>query len=184
MRKIKLSLEIHQAELLVLLYFFAQPFGNSSLLPIAVMSFLGFGQLIQWKQIDGKIKTTIKHFLILGGCFFIPIILSLPDAINFNRTLSTVLTYPLYILTGLYLSLRLQQRSLADWFAPLLTVILMIWSCFSLIHLTESFGLFQNDDPTRAQGLFHNHKVLGTIMSATLIYITGYFTFKKKYLIN
>ena len=110
MRNIKLSVETNQAELLVLLYLFLQPWGNTFLIPLAIMSALGGLMVMKWKRLNAEDQIVIKKILFLAACLWLPIVISLPDAIAFKRTLITTSTYPLYVLSGLYLAVSFARN--------------------------------------------------------------------------
>lgn len=69
------------------------PFSRSSELPVFIMAILG-GVLI-WKHGKQAIwEGGAKTFSLLFLCIWIPIALSVPDSLWFEKSLSTALTYP------------------------------------------------------------------------------------------
>jgi len=168
MKKIKLSLETNQAELLVLLYFFLQPWGNTFLIPLVIMSALGGLMVMKWGRLNAEDQTVIKKTFLLAACLWLPIVISLPDAIAFKRTLSTTLTYPLYILSGLYLAVSFSRNFNLNLFLKILIPMMIAWGFASILQFFSLVDWFGPIDYTggRAHGLFSGNLMLGVVLGS------------------
>jgi len=161
MRNIKLSLQANQAELLVLVYLFLQPWGNTFLIPLAIMSVLGSLMVMKWKRLNAEDQTVIKKILLLAACLWLPIVISLPDAIAFKRTLITTSTYPLYVLSGLYLAVSFARNFNRELFLKVMLPVILIWGIASFIQM-----IFFDDGSGRFQGIFKENLMLGIILGS------------------
>jgi len=182
MRNIKLSVEKNQAELLVLLYFFLQPWGNTFLIPLAIMCVLGSLMVMKWKRLNADDQTVIKKILLLAACLWLPIVISLPDAIAFKRTLSTTLTYPLYVLSGLYLAVSFTRNFNRELFLKFMLPMILIWGIASFIQM-----MFFDDGSGRIQGIFKEKLTLGIILGSLtplIILLLGKTNRKTTYLLT
>ena len=98
------------AVILVLLAFFL--FISKSLYnyPIGIMAILGLYAFI---RTPGEIfhHRQIRIFVCLFICLWLPMLLSLLDAINFNHSLHTVVPYICFLFLGIYLILELNTPS-------------------------------------------------------------------------
>lgn len=98
------------AVILVLLAFFL--FISKSLYnyPIGIMAILGLYAFI---RTPGEIfhHRQIRIFVCLFICLWLPMLLSLLDAINFNHSLHTVVPYIRFLFLGIYLILELNTPS-------------------------------------------------------------------------
>ena len=98
----------HDFTLLLGLYFFSLPIGNSSHLPLLVMSITGIVFFV--RDLHSQKFPENAHLLFLvAACFFVPALLSLPDSLVISRTLQYLGIYPLFVMVGYFILSRLKQ---------------------------------------------------------------------------
>ena len=137
------------------------PFGRSSELSIFIMAILG-GILI-WKH--GKSvfwEGGAKTFTLLFLCIWIPIALSVPDSLWFQKSLSTALTYPRIYFAGIYLIWVLREDLARQRLLKLSAWLLMFWVLDALIQAAVGYNLLGYAYPERLNGLYgHDNWKLG-----------------------
>jgi O-antigen ligase len=78
-------------------------------IPVALIALLGLILLIR----DGSIRDdqSYRYYLIAWLCLWLPMVLSLPDAVNFERSLKTVFSYVKFPLVGVGLIWAIRRDS-------------------------------------------------------------------------
>lgn len=129
------------------------PFSRSSELPMFIMAILG-GVLI-WKH--GKEATWqggAKTFSLLFLCIWVPMALSVPDSLWFEKSLSTALTYPRIYLAGIFLIWMLREDIARQRLLKLSAWLLLFWVFDALVQAVAGYNLLGYAYPERLNGLF------------------------------
>lgn len=129
------------------------PFSRSAELPMFIMAILG-GILI-WKH--GKAATWqggAKTFSLLFLCIWLPMALSVPDSLWFEKSLSTTLTYPRIYLAGIYLIWILREELPRQRLLKLSAWLLLFWVVDALVQAVVGYNLLGYAYPERLNGLF------------------------------
>jgi len=129
------------------------PFSRSAELPMFIMAILG-GILI-WKH--GKAATWqggAKTFSLLFLCIWLPMALSVPDSLWFEKSLSTTLTYPRIYLAGIFLIWMLREDLPRQRLLKLSAWLLLFWVVDALIQAVVGYNLLGYAYPERLNGLF------------------------------
>ena len=118
-----------------------------------IMAILG-GILI-WKH--GKAATWqggAKTFSLLFLCIWLPMALSVPDSLWFEKSLSTALTYPRIYLAGIFLIWMLREDLPRQRLLKLSAWLLLFWVVDALIQALVGYNLLGYAYPERLNGLF------------------------------
>lgn len=129
------------------------PFGRASELPIFVMAVLG-GILI-WKHGKSVVwQDGAKTFSLMFLCLWVPIVLSVPDSLWFEKSLSTALTWPRIYFAGIYLIWVLREDLARQRLLKLSAWLLMFWVFDALVQAVAGYDLLGYAYPERLNGLF------------------------------
>jgi len=118
-----------------------------------IMAILG-GVLI-WKH--GKEATWqggAKTFSLLFLCIWVPMALSVPDSLWFEKSLSTALTYPRIYLAGIFLIWMLREDIARQRLLKLSAWLLLFWVFDALVQAVAGYNLLGYAYPERLNGLF------------------------------
>ncbi len=129
------------------------PFSRSSELPMFIMAILG-GVLI-WKHGKQAVwEGGAKTFSLLFLCIWVPMALSVPDSLWFEKSLSTTLTYPRIYLAGIYLIWVLREELSRQRLLKLSAWLLLFWVVDALVQAVVGYNLLGYAYPERLNGLF------------------------------
>ena len=129
------------------------PFSRSSELPMFIMAILG-GVLI-WKHGKQAVwEGGAKTFSLLFLCIWVPMALSVPDSLWFEKSLSTTLTYPRIYLAGIYLIWVLREELPRQRLLKLSAWLLLFWVVDALVQAVVGYNLLGYAYPERLNGLF------------------------------
>ena len=152
--------------LLIALFILLQPFKNLFELPMALMAVLGLLLLLrQPRKILGS--PAFAPMLVMFGCFWLPMVFSLTDAVSPARSLETVLVFLRFPLAAIFALWALDTE---DARRRLLTV-LGLALAFSAVDIIvqvvvgrDLFGGVSGADG-RMTGLIHGKLVVGHVMA-------------------
>jgi hypothetical protein len=136
------------------------PFGRSSELPMFIMAILG-GVLI-WKHGRQAVwEGGARTFSLLFLCIWVPIALSVPDSLWFEKSLRTALSFPRIYLAGIYMIWMLREELARKRLLKLAAWLLLFWVVDALIQAAAGYDLLGYAYPDRLNGLFgpHNWKL-------------------------
>jgi O-antigen ligase len=129
------------------------PFSRSAELPMFIMAILG-GVLI-WKHGKQAVwEGGAKTFSLLFLCIWVPMALSVPDSLWFEKSLSTTLTYPRIYLAGIFLIWMLREELPRQRLLKLSAWLLLFWVVDALIQAVVGYNLLGYAYPDRLNGLF------------------------------
>ena len=150
----EISNKYNVSTFLIASYLFLIPFGRLSAVPMAVMALLGIRLILQGKVVFKKPE--FLYFSLVFLCFWIPIILSLFDAVNVEKTAKISAVYFHYYLAGLFIIHSLmsdicRHRKIASIF----TYILVFWIADALFQAVSGFNLLGYPlKPSALNGIF------------------------------
>ena len=129
------------------------PFGRSSELPMFIMAILG-GMLI-WRHGKAVVwEGGAKTFSLLSLCIWVPMVLSVPDSLWFQKSLSTALTFPRIYLAGIYLIWMLREDLARERLLKLSAWLMLFWVFDALVQAVVGHDLLGYAYPERLNGLF------------------------------
>src|SRR5512141_1064877 len=129
------------------------PFGRSSELPMFIMAILG-GLLI-WRHGKSVVwEGGAKTFSLLSLCIWVPMVLSVPDSLWFQKSLSTALTFPRIYLAGIYLIWMLREGLARERLLKLSAWLMLFWVFDALVQAVVGHDLLGYAYPERLNGLF------------------------------
>jgi len=118
-----------------------------------IMAILG-GVLI-WKHGKEAVwEGGAKTFSLLFLCIWVPMALSVPDSLWFEKSLSTTLTYPRIYLAGIFLIWMLREELPRQRLLKLSAWLLLFWVVDALIQAVVGYNLLGYAYPERLNGLF------------------------------
>jgi O-antigen ligase len=94
---------------LILLSFWLIPSKALFNIPAALTAMLGLYLLFRDENL--RSDRSYRHFLLAWLCLWLPMVMSLPDAVNFERSLSTVLAYVKFPLVGAGMIWAIRRRA-------------------------------------------------------------------------
>lgn len=150
---------------LVALTVFSQPFGVSFELFTLIMAVLGIRLLILNKD-NFRGSLGVKYFTLLFACFWIPAILSLPDAYLFKKGAIDALGMLRFYFAGVFIIHAASSVKIHESIARVIAVIVIFWMVDAWIQLLFSVNLFgmESYSPGRISGVFGDDPVLGWML--------------------
>ncbi len=163
----------HWAWLLIFSFLLLLPFKLYEV-PMGIMALIGLARLARAPRAAWQ-DPALRLMWLLFFCIWVPMLLSLTDAVNVNRALSTTLGFLRFPLAGIFIIQTL--RAPQTWERLWLGVILLIgfWCVDGLIQLIAGVNLLGHPyDGTRLSGIFYPKLTLGIVL-ATLspLYFAG-----------
>ncbi len=129
------------------------PFSRSAELPMFIMAILG-GSLIWKHRRQATWEGGAKLFTLLSLCIWVPIALSVPDSLWFEKSLRTALTFPRIYLAGVYIIWMLREEIVRQRVLKLAAWLLLFWVVDALIQAVVGYNLLGYAYPERLNGLF------------------------------
>lgn len=116
----------------------------------------------------------MRWMLVLMAALWLPQVLALTGAINFERALRTASTYPLYALSMVPLLWLVRQRDIVTPLLYLTLALAVIWSLDGLLQFgTGSNILGYPYNGRRVAGLFYPDLSLGIVLAHLLPLVLG-----------
>lgn len=154
---------------LPLLAVIALPFGRSVEFFTLIMAIVGISDLIKNKY-DLRQSFGFKAFTSIFLCFWVPALLSLPDAFDLARSSSSTFGMLRFYFAGLFIVNRLSTDKSQLWLGAGIGLILILWSLdawLQLISGTNIFGIHPHA-AHRISGMFGKDAMLGLVIIAFL----------------
>lgn len=144
---------------------FLLPLGRSVELPMLIMA-IGGVMLFLRNPKDTLHDPHVRLFAGLFSCIWLPMVFSLPDAVSFDRSLSTTLVFLRFLFMGVFMLYALRTNGATHKVMIIVVTVLCIWSLDALIQLFAGHDLFgfPNDDP-RLRGIFYPKYILGNVLA-------------------
>jgi O-antigen ligase len=135
-------------------YLLLRPFGNSSNLPLLIMA-IAAAVLIRRHGRAMWREGFAGYYSLLWLAVWLPMLLSLPDSVRFDKSLGTIAAFVGYGLAGLFLVHALRDTKARALFLKLSAWLLAFWIVDALFMAAFGFDLLgQKQQATRLQGIF------------------------------
>lgn len=169
LEKIRARMNVNWPVWLVVAVVALQPIGRLPEIPILIMALFGVKELIVSRSTVFSSRA-IQLFTALFLCFWIPAVLSLPDAVNFNKGLSTTLGMLRFYLAGVFIIFRLGAMDSHRWIASAVVIILSFWALDGIVELLWGHDLFglSSGSALYITGIYGDNKRLGYALIAFL----------------
>lgn len=132
--------------------------------PLIIMALLGIGILIRDHE-TLKQQPEMKWLLLSFAALWLPQLLSLPDAVELERSAKTTLAYPAYLLAAAFIAFSLSHRDLQKLTGGIL-IILAIWIIDALLGWSGlEAWLGYETSGMRITGILFNKLTLGHIIA-------------------
>lgn len=126
---------------LVLACLLLLPVGRATELPMLIMAIAGF--VLIWRHRLTLFNDPGQRLLgVLFLCIWIPILASLTDAVNPEKSASTAILFPRHYLAGVFVVWTLQERRQRDWLLRLVALLVAFWVFDALIQAIRGVDLF------------------------------------------
>ena len=153
---------------LILSFLVLLPTKNLFNLPVGIMTITGLVMMVRrWKAL--RHDRGLHFLLVLFGCFWIPMTLSLADAVNIGHSAKTTLSYLRFLPMGVFFleSLR-EERMRRHVFLGVLVIVVM-WCADALWQLATAHNVLGFPiHGSRLTGIFHPRYRLGIVLAALL----------------
>lgn len=135
-------------------------------LPMAIMMFIGIYRVVRDPR-GALADPLIRLLLYLFLCFEIPILLSLPDAVHFNRAFSTALVDLRFLFAGVFIIETLKDAVARRRLFIGVVVLGIGWCLDALLQMGIGFDLLGYPyNGSRPTGIFHPKLRIGTVTGA------------------
>ncbi len=146
--------------------------------PVGILAIAGLGMSL--KSFDKFWRMPLAPaFVFLFLCLWLPLLISLVDAVNIERSARTVLSYTRFLFAGLVILYLLRSEKALEKFNLLLFIAITAWCIDALIQYFLSYNLL--GFPKRVgyvTGIFHPEITIGHI---TAVLSPLYFESLRKY---
>lgn len=126
---------------LIAAFVFASPMGKGFEVPLALMTFGGIALMYK----DGRAiwrHPSMRWFLLLFACIWLPLVAALPDAITFEPAGSTALAFVRFPLAGVFALYALRDESSRHKLFVAITLLLSFWIADGLLQATVGHDVF------------------------------------------
>jgi O-antigen ligase len=150
---------------LVFAFLVVLPFGNAFEAPLAAMAAIGLWRLVTQPRAvlaDVATRRVVALFLVI----WLPMLVALPDAVNAQRSLETVLVFVRFPLAGVFIVAALKDAAARRWLISACGLLLLFWAADGLVQLIfgrDLLGFPYNG--TRVSGLFNAKLALGHVLA-------------------
>ncbi|HEB97164.1 MAG TPA: O-antigen ligase family protein [Sedimenticola thiotaurini] len=139
------------------------PFGRSAELPGALMA---VAAMVLWRQgrlspVAGRCRAFTIAFLLI----WVPMLLSLPDAVTPAEAGRVTLLYLRFYFAGLFIVWAIDSRGKRNLLLRLTGLLLLFWAADALLQFSIGRDLFGYPAGTRLNGLFGRHLRLGIVLA-------------------
>ena len=152
--------------LLIASCLFLLPVGRAVELSVLVMAILGIRELVR----EGRgifVHKSYYYFTFLFLVFWIPMLIALPDAVNFKASAKTTLLYIRFYFAGVFIISVLRNQDLMDKCLTIIAAVVGFFVIDALIQVATGTDLFGYKWPGagRVNGLFGDDLKLGIVLS-------------------
>ncbi|MES2407773.1 MAG: O-antigen ligase family protein [Pseudomonadota bacterium] len=126
---------------LIAAFVFASPMGKGFEVPLALMTFGGIPLMFK----DGRAiwrHPSMRWFLLLFACIWLPLVTALPDAITFEPAASTALAFVRFPLAGIFALYALSDESSRHKLFMVITLLLSFWIADGLLQAAIGHDVF------------------------------------------
>ena len=153
---------------LMILVFALLPFGRSVNAPLGVLSLVSIWLLVtQWRRFWQQPAT--RWILVLILALWVPQLLALPGAANFDRAWGGAAYYPLYGLAALPVVWAALRHDIVPTLLYTVLGISLFWAIDGLVQFAVGANLFGFPyNGRRLTGMFHPNMTMGVVMAHLL----------------
>jgi len=157
---------LHKYFWVILLLFIALlPTKTLSIIPIIILSLVGIILIYSCKNICCD-NDNIKRFGLIFLCIWIPMILSLPDAVNFQESFRKVLSFAAYYLMGVAVIFLLANENRKRYLINGAGFLLTFWCLDASWQSYSASNIFGFPyDGNRLDGVFYPKHRLGLVLA-------------------
>ncbi len=166
--------DLYAPVILVWMIFLLLPFGRATELPNTIAAISAIF-LLRSNQI--KIKEDVyKYFSFAFLCLWLPMLISLFDAVNFERSFKTVLGFLRFWLSGLFVIWVFLKNERRNIFLKLMAWLVLFWSLDALMQYLNGVNIFgyEYDGGSRLNGIFGDKLNFGLILAMLSIFPVAY----------
>ncbi|WP_018880845.1 MULTISPECIES: O-antigen ligase [unclassified Thioalkalivibrio] len=156
---------------LVALAFFLLPFGTGVFVPLAILALAGMGLLVThlgalWRD------RWVRWALVLLLALWVPQLLALTVAVDFDRAMRTAMTYPLFAISIIPLLWVARRCDLTNTLLYAVLALAVFWSLDGILQFLSGSNIFGYPyDGRRIDGLFHPNMRLGIVLAHLLPFV-------------
>jgi len=150
------------------LYLFFLPFNRLFILPLVLMSIIGMIYIYNHGFINiYRRHDCYKNLFLIFGLIWFPMLFSLPDAFNFNHSITTTLGILPLLLVGIYMIGEIDKRKIQKTLLNVVCLIILFWCIDALLQLFSGKNLFGNAkfSPAHLSGIFSPRSTLGLVLA-------------------
>lgn len=154
---------------LVVLVVALQPIGRLPEVPLLVMALFGLKDVVSCRQ-ELFSNLAFRLFSLLFLCFWVPALVSLPDAVNVEKGLSSTFGMLRFYLAGIFIIHRLDTLATHRVLSMAVAAILAFWALDGIVELLlghDIFGL-SSGSSLYITGIYGDNKRLGYALVAFL----------------
>ena len=145
---------------------FLLPVGRAVELSVLLMAIFGIRRLMY----EGRgifVHKSYYYFTFLFLAFWIPMLLALPDAVNFKASAKTTLLYMRFYFAGIFIISVLRNQDFMDKYLAIISAVVGFFVIDALIQISTGTDLFgyKWQGAGRVNGLFGDDLKLGIILS-------------------
>lgn len=146
-----------------------QPVGRLPEVPLLVMALFGLKDLVHGRQALFS-NLGFRLFSLLFLCFWVPALVSLPDAVNLEKGLSSTFGMLRFYLAGIFIIYRLDTLATHRLLSMAVAAILAFWALDGIVELLLGHDLFglSSGSSLYITGVYGDNKRLGYALVAFL----------------
>ena len=143
-------------------------------IPMGIMAILGLYQVIKSHQsILGDRR--VKYLLAIFLCLWLPMLISLTDAVNLSRSSATVFSYVHFLFAAIFIVFSLQSIETRNKIQKGIFIIVCFWCIDALIQFSIGKNLFGYPYvPPQLTGMFYPKVRLGHVVAVLSPFIFEY----------
>lgn len=158
--------ERHWRWVLILSFLVLLPTKTLFNIPIGIMSVAGLIIVVR-RFSELRLDRAIRHMLILFACIWIPMLLALPDAVNFEHSSTTILKTLRFPFMGVFIVLALREEQTRRWLLWGVFCVLLAWCVDALWQFLSGKNFLGNPiTGSRLTGVFHPKYRIGIVLAA------------------
>ena len=134
--------------------------------PVSIMALMGFFYLLKTPLHTWQNPVT-RVYIILFLCLWLPLLISLPDAANPDRSAHTVFPYLRFLFMGIFVLHAVNQPEVLKKINLAIFCIISFWCVDAVIQYVFKFNLFGNPyTPGYVTGIFYPEITIGHVTAA------------------
>jgi len=150
--------------MLVLAFALALPFRHLFELPMGLMALSGMGLLLLRPRAVVELPM-IKPLLVMSACLWLPMLASLPDAVNFSRAADTTLVFLRFPLAAIFAAVALQSPDARQRLLKTLGIALSFSALCVVAHALVEYEFKSGVPQAGEDNLFTSLRGLGFVMA-------------------